>query len=127
MTAINNKLTYALGRSFHVEFLTPVYESGVYLIDCVNFHQFGQIEIGLTSDGVHIGCFTLSRDIAIKDLMSSVFDLRDDLHVLHEAYSSLHYLTTDTEMDAPLLSGVLQVMNFRFDYLLSQLDFSLKR
>ncbi|MDD1608695.1 MAG: hypothetical protein LUQ18_09420 [Methylococcaceae bacterium] len=128
MTAINNTLlASALGRSFHVEFLTPLKQSGVYLIDSVNFHRYGQVELGLSdSDGDHFGCYTLNRDITIKQLKLSVSDVRDDLCVLHEAYDSLHLLTTDTEMDAPRLSGVIQILNYRFDYLLCQLHSAIR-
>jgi hypothetical protein len=126
MTAINNKLLTAIGRSFHVDFLTPLEQSGVYRVDSLHLHDNGQVEIGLSvDDNCHIGCFTLNRDITIKDLKLSVSGLRDELHVLHEAYSSLQLLTVDTEFDAPLLSGVMQVVNYRFDFLLSQLDAAL--
>lgn len=128
MTAINNTLLAdALGRSFHVKFLIPVYESGVYLVDCVNFHQGGQVELGLSdADGDHFGCFTLGRHIKVKELKPSVFRVRDDLMVLHEAYDSLQLLTTDTEIDAPRLSCVLQILNYRFDALVGQLHSAIR-
>lgn len=129
MTAINNTLLAAsLGRSFHVDFLTPLEQSGVYLVDSVNFHQHGQIELGLSDeDGDHVGCYTLGRDITIKDLMPSVFDVCDELYILHEAYSSLQLLTSDTnDIDAVSISGILKVMNRTFDFHLSQLGLAMK-
>lgn len=125
MTAINNTLLAdALGRSFHVEFLIPVYESGVYLVDSVNFHRYGQVELGLSdSDGDHFGCYTLDRDITIKDLMPSASSVCDELYILHEAYSSIQLLASDTTgIDAVYLSAVLKTMNSSFGSLLSQLD-----
>jgi hypothetical protein len=129
MTAINNTLLAdALGRSFHVKFLIPVYESGVYLIDCLNFHQGGQLELGLSdADGIHFGCYTLDRDITIKDLMPSVSSVRDELWIFHEAYSSIQLLASDTTgIDAVSLSAVLKIMNRSFDSLLRQLDEAIK-
>jgi hypothetical protein len=129
MTAINNTLLAdALGRSFHVDFLTPLEQSGVYLIDSVNFHQGGQVELGLSDvDGVHLGCYTLNRDITIKDLMPSVSSVRDDLWILHEAYSSIQLLASDTTgIDAVSLSAVLKTMNRSFDSFLRQLDEAIK-
>lgn len=61
-------------------------------------------------------------EITDKDLKSQLFALRDDFYTLHDAYDSLQLLTTDTEIDAPRLSNVIQILNYRYDSLLRRFD-----
>lgn len=66
-------------------------------------------------------------ELQITDLKKQIFHAADNLQTLYSSYEGLQVITADCSGDASHCCAVLYGLNYRFEYLLKQLDVLYKK